>query len=214
MEIRNIIVVVPTAAEAAHIDPRRVRLVIGGVGMAAFSATLSRLLCGLDGGSKPGMVILAGIVGAYPAAATRRTLSASATPAANAGSGLEVGESVLVAAERVADLGALRGGRFEPLYTKEYRCPYVKNFPSFKAVSANTVNCAAARGLAPAEVENMEGAAFFAICLEHGVPFLELRAISNLVGDPPAVWDIPLATRNLASALERLLNEISSSPLL
>jgi len=239
----NSVVIVPTAAEAEHIDPSRVRLVIGGVGMAAISATLSRLLCDLRAESlglpepleRPGhpeMVILAGIAGVYP------------------GTGLSVGDVALVATERVADLGAMRGERFEPLYTKEYHCPHVTRFPSFKAVDANTVNCAATPRLAdaqvcsaptpagcgewparpgltacaaqalagpssapaslltPAQLENMEGAAFFAICLAHGVPFLELRAISNTVGDPHATWDIPRATRNLASALDDLLVEI------
>jgi len=203
----NILVVVPTAAEGAHIDTERlceafgdkVRVIVGGVGMAAIAASLARLLRD----AQPRMVILAGIAGAYPDC------------------GLSAGDVVLVATERIADLGAMRGERFEPLYQQVYHCPHVAAFPALRAVAANTVNCAAAAhsapsgplpatsGPVPAELENMEGAAFFAVCIELGVPFLELRAISNVVSDPPAMWNVPLATKNLAAALETLLGRIT-----
>ena len=54
-----------------------------------------------------------------------------------------------------------------------------------------------------ADVETMEGAAFFSFCLERGIPFAEVRAVSNFVGERDhANWDIPLALKNLALALE------------
>ena len=56
-----------------------------------------------------------------------------------------------------------------------------------------------------ADVETMEGAAFFEVCLRHGVPFAEIRAVSNRVGERNhAHWDIPLALRELESTLCRL----------
>ncbi len=59
----------------------------------------------------------------------------------------------------------------------------------------------------PADVETMEGAAFFECCLRHGVPFAEIRAVSNYVGERDhALWDIPLALENLRSVLSRFLN--------
>ncbi|GHV01467.1 Futalosine hydrolase [Bacteroidia bacterium] len=176
------LVVVPTQREAAAIDTARVRPVIGGVGMAAISATLSRALRE----TTPSLVILAGIAGSY-------------------GDALPPGEAVLVASERVADLGAMREGRFEALYPVDYRCPCATLFPEFKSVAANTVSVAGAPWVAPADVENMEGAAFFALCLAHGVPFVELRTISNRVGDPREKWNIPLAAEQLAAALHSLL---------
>lgn len=39
-----------------------------------------------------------------------------------------------------------------------------------------------------------------------GVAFLQLRAISNRVGDRRDAWRIPEALRSLADALEGLLN--------
>ena len=56
-----------------------------------------------------------------------------------------------------------------------------------------------------ADVESMEGAAFFETCLRHGLPFAELRAVSNAVGERDhARWDIALALRNLEAALQTL----------
>lgn len=61
-----------------------------------------------------------------------------------------------------------------------------------------------------ADVESMEGAAFFETCLRFGTPFAELRAISNEVGvRDHAFWDIPLALRNLQSALTTFRNNLS-----
>ena len=60
----------------------------------------------------------------------------------------------------------------------------------------------------PADVETMEGAAFFEVCLERGVPFAEIRVVSNQVGERDhARWDIPLALQRLEEALKTLRNE-------
>ena len=53
--------------------------------------------------------------------------------------------------------------------------------------------------------ENMEGAAAAHVCSLYDVPFLEVRAISNLVEDrDPSKWDIPLACR-IAQETARVL---------
>jgi futalosine hydrolase len=48
------------------------------------------------------------------------------------------------------------------------------------------------------DIESMEGAAFFFVCLKEGIPFVQIRAISNYV-EPrdKSKWDIPLAIKNL-----------------
>lgn len=59
-----------------------------------------------------------------------------------------------------------------------------------------------------ADVESMEGAAFFEACLRRGVPFAEIRAVSNAVGETDrSRWDIPLALRQLETVLTRLKDE-------
>ncbi|MDR0295107.1 MAG: futalosine hydrolase [Prevotellaceae bacterium] len=57
------------------------------------------------------------------------------------------------------------------------------------------------------DIETMEGAAFFYICLQERLPFVALRAISNSV-EPrdKSAWDIPLALNNLSIACRRLMS--------
>ena len=60
------------------------------------------------------------------------------------------------------------------------------------------------------KIENMEGAAFFYACLQCGVPFLELRAVSNRVGDPFPEWDVRGAVTALADSLCELLHFLNT----
>jgi futalosine hydrolase len=61
------------------------------------------------------------------------------------------------------------------------------------------------RRFAP-DIVNMEGAALFYACLLHGVPFIELRAISDLVGPrDKSSWDIPGAVHALNQQVITLL---------
>ena len=59
------------------------------------------------------------------------------------------------------------------------------------------------------DVESMEGAAFFYACLAAGVPFVEIRSISNLV-EPRnrEAWDLPLAINQLNKVLIQILETI------
>ena len=57
-----------------------------------------------------------------------------------------------------------------------------------------------------AQVESMEGAAFFYACLRADLPFVEIRAISNYV-EPRnrEAWNIPLAIQNLNQVVKEML---------
>ncbi|MDR0668009.1 MAG: futalosine hydrolase [Prevotellaceae bacterium] len=60
------------------------------------------------------------------------------------------------------------------------------------------------------DIETMESAAFFYVCLSEHVPFMALRAISNRVEvRNKAAWNIPLALRNLHDAVKELLKRLS-----
>lgn len=51
-------------------------------------------------------------------------------------------------------------------------------------------------------VESMEGAAAAQVCAALGVPFAELRGVSNIVGErDKRAWNIPLAVRSVNEAL-------------
>lgn len=51
------------------------------------------------------------------------------------------------------------------------------------------------------QIESMEGAAFFYVCIQEKIPFMEIRSVSNEVGERDRKkWDIPLALESLKEA--------------
>jgi len=61
------------------------------------------------------------------------------------------------------------------------------------------------------DIESMEGAAVFYVCLSEKVPFLEIRAISNYVDIRyTEKWDIPTATENLTNEIFRFLRKFAT----
>ena len=103
---------------------------------------------------------------------------------------LKKGDVVAVTEERFAYLSTG--------YNRTYSASMeIKGLPS---VCSNTVShCSmVADG---ADIENMEGAALFALAEAEGVPYGEIRAISNYVGEERSEWDIPLALDRLTKAI-------------
>jgi nucleoside phosphorylase len=105
----------------------------------------------------------------------------------------EVGEVVEVISEVVSEL--------PERFCKEY---HAEMFTNLRGVSSNTVSRCNA-DICGADVENMEGAALFALCEEFGAECAEVRAISNYVGEAREGWNIPLALENLAHELRLIL---------
>ncbi|MDR3132406.1 MAG: futalosine hydrolase [Prevotellaceae bacterium] len=59
------------------------------------------------------------------------------------------------------------------------------------------------------DIETMESAAFFYVCLSQKVPFAALRAISNKVEvRNKAAWNIPLAIQNLEIAIRGIVGSL------
>lgn len=68
-----------------------------------------------------------------------------------------------------------------------------------------------ARSSADARVEAMEGFGVLRACALAGVPAIEVRAISNEIGEvDSALWDIPGALEALGQALPRLIASIAA----
>lgn len=62
-----------------------------------------------------------------------------------------------------------------------------------------------------AQVESMEGAAFFYACLMENTPFIEIRAVSNYVEPRNRDnWNLPLAIDNLNKTLIELVSALGS----
>ena len=189
----KILVLIPTAMEgekfAANLPPNVAVETIGiGPYRSAFN-TYHHILR-----HRPRMAILAGIAGTYP------------------GSGLSTGESRLVKAENAADLGSFLPEGFHPKFAERLECPYIPQETTFSTADSNTLSAASAPFVERngAQLEHMEGASFFYACTQSGTPFLELRTISNRVGEPFPDWDIETATDNLARDLNRLIHELEA----
>jgi futalosine hydrolase len=59
------------------------------------------------------------------------------------------------------------------------------------------------------DIESMEGAAVFYVALMEKIPFLEIRSISNFVGERDKTkWNTPLAINNLKNFCENLLRSV------
>jgi len=88
-----------------------------------------------------------------------------------------------------------------------------KRLPRVAGVTVNTVHgndksIAKFRERIKAEIETMEGAAFFFSCFHENVRCIQLRAISNYVSlRDTSKWNIPLAIYNVNQVLLNFLNE-------
>ncbi|MCB9284111.1 MAG: futalosine hydrolase [Lewinellaceae bacterium] len=185
-----------------------VQLSITGVGIAMTTYHLTRVLAR----QRFDLVINAGIAGSF-----QRSLS--------------IGEVVQVVSEQFGDLGVEEAdGSFTDVFSMRLVDP---NFPPFEhgklvqplkdplpglqAVQGLTVHrvhgyppsIEACRRQFEADVETMEGAAFFLVCLSEEAPFLAIRAISNYVeARNREAWDIPLAIDHLNETLIAMIDSM------
>ncbi len=145
---------------------------------------------------------------------------------------LQIGSVVQVVSERFADLGVQEAdGRFTDVHElgliETGQAPFeggklaneaAARFNFLPAAHGLSVNKAhgyppdieAIRAKYPdAQVESMEGAAFFYACLMEGISFLEIRAISNYIeARNREKWNIPLAIGRLNEVLAELVGSL------
>ncbi|HGY09963.1 MAG TPA: futalosine hydrolase [Oceanithermus profundus] len=178
-----------------------------GIGKANAAMTLAAYLETHDHVRR---ILLVGVGGAYP------------------GAGLGVGAVALAAQEIQADLGTTGGlealgfpalvldGRrlynhlpADPLWTAELHSRLglaPKPFLTRDAVSETYEEAAELERRWGAAIENMEGAAVAQTALWYGLPWAEVRAVSNLAGvRDKSRWDLPMALEALGNALVPLL---------
>lgn len=145
---------------------------------------------------------------------------------------LDLGETVLVKQDTFGDLGIVENNIFTPATASGLIA--ANNFPfaagwlinaagipknaAFKAVKAVTVNKvsddnAQKQQLINAfnpQIETMEGAALHYVCLMEEISFVQIRSISNYVGERnKGQWKIDEAVENLNAALITLINQFN-----
>lgn len=182
-----------------------VSLLVTGVGLPLTAYAVGRTLAA----EKFDLVLNAGIAGAF----NRE---------------LKIGDVVQVVRDQFVDIGIEQGdGAFESVFEMGLIEPnqppfidgYLKNeqasafefLPAATAISVNKVH-GSEKSIEliskkyPADLESMEGAAFFYACLMEGVSFLQIRSVSNYVEKRNREnWDIPLAINNLNDVLKQLV---------
>ena len=146
---------------------------------------------------------------------------------------LEQGFVVNVVQDQFADLGVEHKGKIFTLFEEElmdenefpfsagilnslgnFEIEEVESLIPVKGITMNTlysdpkwINIM--RDKYEPEIETMNGAAFFYICLSEKIPFLQIRAISHFVEIRRIEnWNIPSALKNLCGSLLSILEEL------
>lgn len=202
--MKSILIIAATEGELEGLKslnlPAGTEFLCTGIGLVNTALNLDRKLRSY----KPDWIIQTGICGAWH-------------------TGLNIGDVVEIRREVYADLGAESPSGFmdlEQLGFVNFSSPkkvfynILDNpfpvrtlYPQVQGISVNKVHgladtISATGKLWSPDTESMEGAAFFQVCLEHNIPFTEIRAVSNYVEvRNREAWNIPLALKNLREAI-------------
>jgi len=145
---------------------------------------------------------------------------------------LNPGDVVLVKQDNFADIGASERSAFQTFFemglADKDAFPYnqgwldnngewIDNFflQKVKALTVNTVTDDEAYISKQVlkfdpQIESMEGAAFHYVCLQENISFMQLRSISNYVGERnKANWKMKEAIENLNSELIDIVNSLT-----
>ena len=190
-------------------EKHEVDVLITGPGLMAATHSLTGQLAI----KKPQLVIQSGIAGCF-------------------NKKLVLGSVVAVKQEVVADEGVVEAKKFKTLFdlklVKENQFPWKKGWLinpdvgklikglGLKAVNGITINQITTDprqikeyiSRYKAVVESMEGAAVHYVCLQSAIPFLQLRGISNYIGErDKSKWDFRNSIGNLNKAIIKLLEK-------
>ena len=203
------------AATATEIEPftvtnNHVDTLITGVGVPAAIYHLQKRIHQID----YDFIIQAGIAGSFS-------------------NEMELGKVVLVKQDCFADLGIEEKGNYTPIFntafTDKDEFPFAdgwlmntdnnlkySNLPKAKAITINKVSDSALQKKQfiqtfSADIETMEGAVLHYVCLQEHIPFLQIRSISNHVGErDKSKWKIQEAIENLNKELSILINRLTT----
>ena len=141
-----------------------------------------------------------------------------------------LGETLFIKSDVFADLGIYENESFFTLFEKSFadpnNVPYkngclensIKNTFNVSIAKSITVNTVTDNFLQTnmftqkydPDLESMEGAAFHYVCIQENVPFLQLRSVSNFVGERIKTnWKIKESVENLNHHLSRIVLELA-----
>ena len=133
-----------------------------------------------------------------------------------------IGNVVEVVEECIVDIGAEEKDRFLTVFdlglsdpnsapytngiminNRSFESDVIRKLPKVKGATVNLIpgrnqNIKNSGIVYSPDIETMEGAAFFYACLWEGIPFTQIRAVSNYVEErDKSKWNISLAVKNL-----------------
>jgi futalosine hydrolase len=180
-------------------------LLVTGVGSAATSWSMMKWL---SANPKPDIAVNIGIAGSYR---DDIIVGDVITPVSDcfADTGVETEEGFLTLYEAGMGESILKNGRI--VANNKYVSMITKISRPVAGITVNTTTGTPGtidrmlKKFNP-DIETMEGATFFYICLREKIPFVALRAISNRI-EPGSrgKWDIPLAINNLSERFNDFL---------
>jgi len=205
----NVLIVAATEMEIAPFlkENNKTDILITGVGIPATVFHLTKKLIE----KKYDFVIQAGIGGTFT-------------------DSLNLGEVVLIKKDTFADLGINEKGNFKTLFEIRFLddndFPYTEgwlvnnsllkknNLPIVNAITINKITddhlqIKNIQQKFSAQIESMEGAAFHYVCLQQKINFLQIRSISNVVGERDKTkWQMKTAVENLNKELLKIIQNL------
>jgi futalosine hydrolase len=201
-----ICIVAATQLELQSCNTSNCNVLITGIGTAATVYHLTNYLHL----NKPSLLIQVGIAGSF-------------------GEDLQPGSAVVISADRFADLGVQENSQWRDVFdmqlTEPNELPYSNGWlinphqqllnstalPQVKGITINEITTSPNRisqlrhKYSPS-IESMEGAALHYVCLQQNIPFIQLRTISNYVGERnKEKWQMKAAIQNLSAPLVQIL---------
>lgn len=187
----------------------KVHFEVTGVGLMPSTYTLMQLIARI----KPDMVIQLGIAGSFDPS-------------------LILGTAVTIKSEIVADMGVYETDGYKDIFdlglTEKNMPPFEQGaivnphdqlivaagLPAVAAVSVNEISTSPHKialfsNKYKTDIESMEGAALHYVCSMQQIPFIQIRGISNLVGERDKTkWKIPESLLAATNACVNLINKI------
>lgn len=182
---------------------------VTGIGMLATAVSLTKLLLQ----HQPNLVIQAGIAGSFNA-------------------NLPLGKVVVVESEIIGDLGVEEDDTWQDIFDKNligadsfpFKQKAITNphLPKLNTLQLNEVAGITVNEISTNQqriqqlqakynptVEGMEGAALHYVCTDLNVPFIQIRSISNYIGERDKTkWQMQLSINNLNNTLHKILSNL------
>lgn len=197
----------PTIQYLASQNIKNIDILVTGVGLIAATYHITKAVYQ----KRPQLILQAGIAGSLD-------------------NNLKLGSVVIIESETIGDLGVMEQGSFRSLFdmkfVQENDAPWTNAtllnatgildellLPRVKGVSINEITTLPSRiehykDTLGASVESMEGAALHYVGLMENIPFLQVRSLSNFVGErDKSKWHIKEAIENLNKELIPIISK-------